>query len=79
MTAAHNQSNTPRPRTLYVAFELGANQWKLAFAVEAADNPRTRVVNDRDTAKSASKNNFSSLDSDEGRSCSSTWATVYLA
>jgi transposase len=49
MTAAQSQSNTTRPRTLHVAFELGWDNWKLAFATEAADNPRNRVVKGRDT------------------------------
>lgn len=50
MTAAHTQSTTQRPRTLYLAFELGWEEWKLAFATEAADNPRLRKINGRDTA-----------------------------
>jgi transposase len=49
MTAAHTQSISSRPRTLYVAFELGWEKWKLAFATEAADNPRIRNTNGRDT------------------------------
>jgi transposase len=36
-------------KTLYVAFELGWDSWKLAFAAEAADNARTRKVGGRDT------------------------------
>lgn len=50
MPAAQTQSTTPRPRTLYLAFEMGWEKWKLAFATEAADNPRIRSVNGRDTA-----------------------------
>ena len=34
---------------LYLAFELGWNQWKLAFATVAADNPRLKNVAARDT------------------------------
>jgi len=47
MTAAHRQS-TPPACVLYVAFELGWENWKLAFATAAADNPRLRTVRDRD-------------------------------
>ncbi|MBV8281920.1 MAG: IS110 family transposase [Candidatus Eremiobacteraeota bacterium] len=36
-------------KTLYLAFELGWDGWKLAFATEAADNIRTRTVTGRDT------------------------------
>ncbi|TMQ29247.1 MAG: IS110 family transposase, partial [Planctomycetota bacterium] len=49
MTAAHTQS-TARTRVLYLAFELGWENWKLAFATEAADNPRIRSVKDRNLA-----------------------------
>jgi transposase len=35
---------------LYVAFELGWNTWKLAFATAAPDNPRLKTVKGRDTA-----------------------------
>ena len=35
---------------LYVAFELGWNEWKLAFASGPGDNPRLRSVAGRSTA-----------------------------
>jgi len=35
--------------TLYLAFELGWGEWKLAFASVAGDNPRLRSINGRDT------------------------------
>jgi transposase len=34
---------------LYVAFELGWNEWKLAFATAPADNPRLRSIGARNT------------------------------
>ena len=34
---------------LYVAFELGWNDWKLAFATAPADNPRLRTIGARNT------------------------------
>jgi transposase len=34
---------------LYLAFELGWNEWKLAFATAAADNPRLRSLGGRNT------------------------------
>jgi transposase len=50
MTAANVQSITTTAPTLYVAFELGWERWKLAFGSQAADNPRLRNVNARDCA-----------------------------
>jgi transposase len=49
MTAAQKHSTTQRSRTLYLAFELGWEDWKLAFSPEAADNPRIRKISGRDT------------------------------
>jgi transposase len=37
-----------RTAVLYVAFELGWNEWKLAFATGPADNPRLRSIRGRD-------------------------------
>jgi transposase len=48
MTAANNQSTTNSVGTLYLAFELGWEKWKLAFATQAADNPRLRTLPARD-------------------------------
>lgn len=49
MTAAQNQFSKT-VRTLYVAFELGWDKWKLAFGKEVADNARVRNVAGRDCA-----------------------------
>jgi transposase len=49
MTAAKSQSSKKLVKTLYVAFELGWDEWKLAFATEAGDNARLRSVSGRDT------------------------------
>jgi transposase len=49
MTATQTQFTTT-VRIMYVAFELGWNKWKLAFATAAADNPRLRTVKARDTS-----------------------------
>jgi transposase len=41
-----------QPKTmgvLYLAFELGWNEWKLAFATAPADNPRLRSIGGRNT------------------------------
>src|SRR5260370_10111702 len=57
MTATRKQhcrqpTRTPaRPKgaeVLYLAFELGWNEWKLAFAAGPADNPRLRSIAARD-------------------------------
>ena len=34
---------------LYLAFELGWNEWKLAFATGPADNPRLRSIGGRNS------------------------------
>src|SRR6516162_9329784 len=61
MTATRKQHSTKRPhssarpktaqtaRSLYLAFELGWNEWKLAFGTRPADNPRLKTVAARDT------------------------------
>jgi transposase len=58
MTATRKQHSTKRspvasPRTvpgvLYLAFELGWNEWKLAFGTGPADNPRLRSMGGRNT------------------------------
>jgi transposase len=46
-TPVVDQSKTPG--VLYLAFELGWNEWKLAFATSPADNPRLRSVGGRNT------------------------------
>jgi transposase len=51
MTATRKQYSTKQTqaRVLYVAFELGWNEWKLAFASGPADNPRLRSIGGRNT------------------------------
>src|SRR6266849_8642699 len=48
MTATRTLDSTMRTPTLYLAFELGWNEWKLAFATGPADNPRLRSLRGRD-------------------------------
>jgi transposase len=48
MTAAQKQYSKKAVRTLYVAFELGWDKWKLAFGTEMAGNARLRNVGARD-------------------------------
>jgi transposase len=49
MTAAKRQHSKKSVKTLYVAFELGSQEWKMAFGSEAADNPRFRCIKGDDT------------------------------
>ena len=49
MTATQTQGGDRQP-ALYVAFELGWSQWKLAFASAAADAPRLRSLGARQLA-----------------------------
>jgi transposase len=58
MTATRKQHSTKRTQAsarpkavgvLYLAFELGWNEWKLAFATGPADNPRLRSIGGRNT------------------------------
>ena len=37
------QDSFPRP-TLYLAFELGKNPWKLGFTIGVAQQPRERMI-----------------------------------
>ena len=37
------QASFPRP-TLYLAFELGKNTWKLGFTMGVAQQPRERMI-----------------------------------
>lgn len=46
MTATQTHCSERRP-TLYLAFELGWNEWKLAFATAPADAPRLRSMGAR--------------------------------
>jgi transposase len=64
MTATRQpNSSGDRRAALYVAFELGWEEWKLAFASAPADAPRLRTVKARDTMAvlqeiSSAKNRF---------------------
>src|SRR5205807_9814192 len=51
MTATRKQHSTrqTKGRVLYLAFELGWNEWKLAFATGPTDNPRLRSIGGRNT------------------------------
>ncbi|HJX83400.1 MAG TPA: IS110 family transposase [Candidatus Angelobacter sp.] len=51
MTATRKEHSTEQTkgRVLYLAFELGWNEWKLAFATGPADNPRLRSIGGRNT------------------------------
>jgi transposase len=49
MSATHVPNSTPAADpTLYLAFELGWNTWKLAFTTGIAQSPRTRSIPARD-------------------------------
>jgi transposase len=48
-TTLHDQQSTEQP-TLFLAFELGVNTWKLACTTGAAQRPRERSVPARDIA-----------------------------
>src|SRR5260370_14646652 len=47
--AAPQLQYSDRQPALYVAFELGWSEWKLAFATAPADAPRLRTIGGRDT------------------------------
>ncbi len=47
--AATQLQYSDRQPALYVAFELGWSEWKLAFATAPADAPRLRTIGGRDT------------------------------
>ena len=47
----HSMQQTPARGVLYLAFELGWNEWKLAFATGPGDNPRLRSIGGRNTAE----------------------------
>jgi transposase len=49
MTATRSQHSSERRPALYLAFELGWSDWKLAFAAAPADAPRLRSVGARNT------------------------------
>jgi transposase len=48
MTATRHDNGTTRPDTLYLAFELGWTEWKLAFTTGQAQKPRLRKLRARD-------------------------------
>src|SRR5262249_31615194 len=48
MTATHNSKVTTGSDVLYLAFELGEAQWKLAFTIGVGQKPRLRSMPARD-------------------------------
>jgi transposase len=48
MTATHNSNFTTRIDVLYLAFELGDRDWKLAFTIGLGQKPRMRSMPARD-------------------------------
>lgn len=48
MTATHNRNVTTRTDVLYLAFELGDTEWKLAFTIGLGQKPRLRSMPARD-------------------------------
>lgn len=48
MTAAHQSNDIPKTGVLYLAFELGEKDWKLAFTIGAGQKPRLRSMPARD-------------------------------
>ena len=48
MTATHNPNVTTKTDVLYLAFELGDTQWKLAFTIGLGQKPRLRSMPARD-------------------------------
>jgi transposase len=48
MTATHDSKIITQPGVLYLAFELGENEWKLAFTIGMGQKPRLRSMPARD-------------------------------
>src|SRR5262249_57531301 len=48
MTATRETNLTPRIDSLYLAFELGEKDWKLAFTIGLGQKPRLRSMPARD-------------------------------
>jgi transposase len=51
MTTTHNSKMTTTTDVLYLAFELGEKEWKLAFTVGVAQKPRLRSMPARDLGR----------------------------
>ena len=51
MTATHNSNGTTATGVLYMAFELGEADWKLAFTIGVGQKPRLRSMPGRDLAR----------------------------
>jgi transposase len=51
MPATHSDKFTTPSDALYLAFELGEREWKLAFTVGMAQKPRLRCLPARDLAR----------------------------
>jgi transposase len=50
MTATRSDNGSTGSETLYLAFELGWTEWKLAFTTSQAEKPRLRTLRARDLA-----------------------------
>jgi hypothetical protein len=48
MTATHNGNITAKTEILYLAFELGDADWKLAFTIGLGQKPRLHSLPARD-------------------------------
>jgi transposase len=51
MIATHNRDVTTKANVLYLAFELGDTDWKLAFTIGLGQPPRLRSMPARDLAR----------------------------
>lgn len=51
MTATHDSKITTKTEVLYLAFELGETEWKLAFTIGMGQKPRLRSMVARDLAR----------------------------
>jgi transposase len=51
MTAAHTSNTTTQTGVLYLAFELGETDWKLAFTIGLGQKPRLRSMPGRDLSR----------------------------
>src|SRR5262245_44559877 len=51
MTATHNRNVTTKSDVLYLAFELGDTDWKLAFTIGLGQKPRLRSMPARDLTR----------------------------
>jgi transposase len=74
MTATHNSKITAPTEVLYLAFELGETEWKLAFTIGVGQKPRLRSMAGRDLPRlreeiAKAKKRFKLPDDARVRSC----------